>query len=372
MKTRRVFHVLPADEPFSESCGGAVSRVVANLVRPDAESVIICPSADETWGFSARQIRESWFLRCYAKSSILRRFLLKAKPLLRLLLGTLVKEATTGDVVWIHGSLGYALLLAGVSTKRGFKLVLHMHNQTGWKPEMASALREVRVVFVSQALADAALENCPDLAQVEVLLNGANPSVYFPRPQSELKADGRNTEILFVGRLIAEKGVHVLVDAMRLLYRRSAPVHARIVGSVGFAAGGTSSYLENLITDAPENVVFEGYKSGAEVAEAYREADLFCCPSAWWEPFGLVLVEAMATGIPIVATNVGGIPEVLVEGGGILVAPDDPVALADALESLAVNSDLRMRMGKEALSSFRRNFSWQMVRERYRMIFGTL
>jgi spore coat protein SA len=372
MKDRRVFHVLPADEPFSENCGGAVSRVAANLAWADAESVIVCPSADGTWGFSTRQIRKSRFLRCYAKSSILRRFLLRAKPVLRVLLGNLVKEAMAGDVVWIHSSVGHAVMLAKLASKHGFKLVLHMHNQTGWKPEMASALRQVKVVFVSQALADVALEACPDLAQVEILLNGANPSVYFPRPQTRLTTVGRNIEILFVGRLLTEKGVHVLVDAMRLLQRRSVPVRARIVGSVGFAAGGTSSYVDKLLEDAPENIVFEGYKSGTAVAEIYREADVFCCPSIWWEPFGLVLVEAMATGIPVVATNVGGIPEVLEGGGGILVPPSDPVALANALESLAVDSDLRLRMGNEALSSFRRNFSWQVVRQRYRMILGTL
>ncbi len=372
MKDRKVFHILPADEPFSERCGGAVSRVVANLVHADAEAVIVCPSADETWGFSPRQIRASRFLRCCAKSSILRRFLLKAKPLLRRLLSNLVKEAATGDVVWIHGSLGYALLLAEISSKRGFKLVLHMHNQTGWKPEMAAVLREVKVVFVSQALADVALEACPDLAQVEILLNGANPTVYFPRPESGLKSDGRDIEVLFVGRLISEKGVHVLVDAMRRLNRRSVAVRARIVGSVGFAVGGKSSYVGNLLKDAPGNVVFEGYKSGTAVAEIYREADVFCCPSVWWEPCALVLGEAMATGVPIVATSVGGTPEILAQGGGIMVPPNDPVALANALESLVLDSDLRIRMGNQALSSFKRNFSWQAVRERYRMILDTL
>ncbi len=372
MRDRRVFHVLPADEPFSESRGGAVSRVVANLVRADTESVIVCPSADGTWGFPQRQIRKSRFLLWYAKSSIFRRLLLKTKPLLRILLGNLVKEAATGDVVWIHGSLGHALLLTKISSKRGFKLVLHMHNQTGWKPEMASALREVKVVFVSQALADVALKDCPDLAQVEILLNGANPSVYFPRTPSGLQSDGRNVEVLLVGRLISEKGVHILVDAMRLLNRRSVPVRARIVGSVGFAAGGTSSYVDALLKDAPENVAFEGYKSGAAVAEIYREADVFCCPSVWSEPCALVLGEAMATGIPIVATSVGGTPEMLAEGGGILIPPNDPVALANALESLVLDSGLRIRMGHDALSSFRRNFSWQVVGERYRMILGTL
>jgi len=291
---------------------------------------------------------------------------------LGLLLGNLVKEATKGDVVWIHGNLGYALLLSEIASRRGFKLVLHMHNQTGWRPEMASALREVKVVFVSRALADVALAGCPDLARVEVLLNGADPLIYFPRPTSGLKSDGGSVRVLFVGRLIPEKGVHILVEAIRLLRCRSVPVQAHIVGSVGFAAGGSSSYVDDLLKGAPENIVFEGYKSGAAVAEIYRKADVFCCPSLWWEPCALVLGEAMATGIPIVATNVGGTPEMLAEGGGILVCPNDPVALANALESLVLDSDLRMKIGNEALRSFRRSFSWQMVRERYRMILGTL
>jgi spore coat protein SA len=367
-----VFHLLPEDEPFSAVSGGAISRVVANLVLGDADAVIVAPAADASWPFPAGQIRCSIWLRRYGASARLRRILLKIKPLLRSLLSRVVEEAQRGDVVWVHNRVAHAILLNKPAARIGFGLVLHMHNHTGWRPGMASLLRGVRVVFVSQALASEATAACPGLQSVEVLHNGADPAIFYPASKCRPEAAERSLQALFVGRLIPEKGAHILRDAMRLLRRRSIPMQARIVGSVGFAAGGVSSYLQELMRAPPDNLAFEGYRCGAALAEIYREADVFCCPSVWNEPFGLVLVEAMATGVPVVASNVGGIPEVLADGGGILVLPNDAQALADALESLTRDGAARLQLGDEALRSFRKNFAWQVVRERYRTILGTL
>jgi glycosyltransferase involved in cell wall biosynthesis len=79
----------------------------------------------------------------------------------------------------------------------------------------------------------------------------------------------------------------------------------------------------------------------------------------------MVNVEAMATGLPVVATNRGGIPEIFKEGGGVLLPPDDASALAKTLRELALDPDRRDRLGKEAYSSYQRNFSWEVVHRRY-------
>jgi spore coat protein SA len=372
MKFRRVFHVLPEDEPFSQIRGGAISRVVANLIKDDPSAAVLCSAADGSWNVPADQVRTSLLLRLYAVSRPLRLLLLRVKPALRILLGLVLRKVQKGDVVWIHSRVLHAVLLNRSATNRGFRIVLHMHNDTGWKPEMASLLKGVTIVFVSQALANEALVKCPGLESVGILHNGADPEVYHPGSRSMIHAMDRCITILFVGRLIPQKGVHILLEAMRILEQLAIPVRARIVGSAGFAVGGTSRYIGQLTSDSPSTVVFEDYKSGSAVAEFYREADIFCCPSIWNDPCPLVLFEALATGLPIVASRAGGIPEILAFGGGVLVPPEDAPVLADALASLATDRIRRIELGAEALRSFTDNFTWTAVRERYRMILEVL
>jgi len=104
------------------------------------------------------------------------------------------------------------------------------------------------------------------------------------------------------------------------------------------------------------------------LGDLFRDADIFCCPSVWDEPFGMVNVEAMASQLPVVATRSGGVPEAFFEGGGLVVERGSEYALAQAIETLVTDSTLRFRLAQEGYESFRRNFTWQTVRERYHEI----
>ena len=99
-----------------------------------------------------------------------------------------------------------------------------------------------------------------------------------------------------------------------------------------------------------------------------RTADVFCCPSVWLEAFGNVNIEAMASGTPVVASRVGGIPEIAAEGGILLVAPDSAIEIADALQKLIEDEDLRLKTGKEGLKSFRKRFTWSAIASQYQEI----
>jgi glycosyltransferase involved in cell wall biosynthesis len=108
-----------------------------------------------------------------------------------------------------------------------------------------------------------------------------------------------------------------------------------------------------------------GYRAGNEFASLLRQADIFCCPSIWNDPFPMTLLEAMSSGLPVVASRIGGIPEQLAHGGGILVPPDDKEALATALEKLLEDASYRESLGSEASRASRRHFLWDNTRSQY-------
>jgi glycosyltransferase involved in cell wall biosynthesis len=108
-----------------------------------------------------------------------------------------------------------------------------------------------------------------------------------------------------------------------------------------------------------------GYRAGHEFASLLRQADIFCCPSIWNDPFPMSLLEAMSSGLPVVASKIGGIPEQLAYGGGILVPPDDQEALADVLERLMEDASYRESLGSEASRASRGHFLWDNTRRQY-------
>jgi glycosyltransferase involved in cell wall biosynthesis len=140
---------------------------------------------------------------------------------------------------------------------------------------------------------------------------------------------------MFVGRVIPEKGPDVLIRAAGLLPAGS--VEVVIVGSQGFARDAPlSPYEQELrrVADASGAVVrFEPFVDRDHLPDLLREAEVLVVPSTWDEPSGLTAGEGMASGLPVVVSDIGGLPDV-VGDPGILVPPGDPEALAEALRCL--------------------------------------
>jgi glycosyltransferase involved in cell wall biosynthesis len=141
----------------------------------------------------------------------------------------------------------------------------------------------------------------------------------------------------FVGRLEDSKGPHVLLGAARLLHEGGGPIRVVIQGAPGLSvpADVAANYRERCVAAAGSCPV-TWVPPGPDVRGAVHAADVCVVPSVWPEPSGLTVAEAMATGTPLVASAVGGIPEqVPVEATHArLVAPGDPDALAAALAAL--------------------------------------
>ena len=368
-----VYHLLDESEPFSEHKGGAIQRIVANLLRDDEQSKVVCVSADDSWSYPESKILRLSPLRGRTRwrgalhyPPVVQKILHKGwlEPLERVL--------QPGDVVWVHNRPDLITLLSPAAQRTESKLILHMHNS--FSPyRLASSYFQIfsaveKVVFVSRFLEREARDRFVTLGHTVVMHNGADPALYYP---AEKRAEPDVPSVIFVGRIVPVKGAHVLVEAMRLLKARGIKLNARIVGA-SFFGGAIAPYLRKLRENAPDNVTFEGYATGMALADKYREADFAVCPSIWNDAFPTVNLEAMGCGLACVATTVGGIPEQFAEGGALMVPKDNAVALAEALEKLATNPRLRAELARASCLNFEKNFTWKVAGQRYQAILRTI
>ncbi len=369
-----IYHVLPEVEPFSEFAGGALSRWVAHTVRSD-DARIICPWADDSWIFDRKRLLPMTGMRWYGKFLKHRDFCLRISyrvRVLRWLMKSVVERLKDGDVLYIHNRPEYVLALPPAEKRKThYKVVLHMHNDhlANLTAAEKARLSPDLTVFNSEFLEQQGRRLVKNLENTAVLYNGADENCFYPPLSAK---ETLPVTVLFVGRLIPEKGVHILVEAMRLLQQQGSSAVARIVGSVGFGDDRSSEYLERLRLHAPSNVKFIQYTAGKALADEFRGAAIFCCPSLWEEPFGMVNVEAMASGLPVVATDAGGIPEIFAEGGGLLVPRDSIEALATALQRLILEPSLRRHLAREGFANYQKRFRWSMISAGYRALMSRL
>lgn len=205
--------------------------------------------------------------------------------------------------------------------------------------------RADRYLTVSRAAADGSRTSLPARAEViphppmvpDDLLQIAERT---PRPGFLPAEDGF---LLFAGALTPHKGVDVLLEA-----------HRRMRNKVRLLLLGTKRHDTPVIDDPDVTVAYD--VPNPQVLASWSRASIAVVPSVWHEVLGFVTVEAMITGCPVVASDVGGLREIVRHGStGLLVPPGDPGALAEALDNLLDNPDLRRRMG-EAAKVAARNF----------------
>jgi glycosyltransferase involved in cell wall biosynthesis len=169
--------------------------------------------------------------------------------------------------------------------------------------------------------------------------------------------------ILFVGRLVERKGVAQLIEAVRQL-PPGLGARLEVIGD-----GPERPRLEALVREGGlgERVALRGRVSALELRGAYEAADVLALPSILdsrsdTEGLGVVLLEAMSYGVPVIGSRVGGIPDIIVDGEtGLLVPPGDATALAWTLERLATDAELRARLSSAGREHVRDHFSWDRI-----------
>lgn len=177
---------------------------------------------------------------------------------------------------------------------------------------------------------------------------GYDESVFKPGPYHPL---GNPVRLIFVGALWEGKGPQVAIEALYLLSQREdiPPVHLDIFGD---GAEGFKQYLHRLILERglSERVTFHGFVPWPQLVQAMHRSDILVFPSIWDEPFAAVPIQAMACGLPVVATWAGGTPEGFADGEtALLVPPNDPQALADAIVRLVRDEDLRRKLRENGI-----------------------
>jgi phosphatidylinositol alpha-mannosyltransferase len=196
-------------------------------------------------------------------------------------------------------------------------------------------------------------------ADYRVIPNGIDfPRFHTRCPPLEQLADERPT-VLFVGRLEKRKGLKFLLRAWPKVLERQPNARLVVVGR-GRPLEGYRRFAARQGW-SPADVVFAGYVPAEDLPRYYQSCDVFCAPNTGQESFGIVLLEAMAAGAPIVASDIAGYRDVVADGEqGLLVEPKNPGALADAVSRLLANPELRARL-RRAGQEKARAYDWPRV-----------
>lgn len=227
-----------------------------------------------------------------------------------------------------------------------------------WQPLLGRFFRQLDgLIAVSDAARDSASRLFP--GDYQVIPNGIDLSRFRTGRRF---ADGDSRTILFVGRQDNRKGFATLFEAFLQIKPLFPGLRLQVVGP--FEPHFCRHYQKIASQHGVTGLTFEGYILPKALPAFYGGADIFCAPSLGCESFGIVLLEAMAAGLPVVASDIVGYRTLLRHGQqGLLVPPGQPVDLAEALTTLLQNPDRRLEMGRQGQLTACQ-YSWDRIIDR--------
>lgn len=210
------------------------------------------------------------------------------------------------------------------------------------------------IICVSKALKNSIMELGIPENKILVIPNGINTEYFFAN-----KNDTKVKEILFVGSLTRNKGVGFLLDAYSKIYRKFPEFSLRIIGD-GPEEELFKNHSKELGLD--RKIIFQESIPHNEIGSIMRRSYMFVLPSLQ-EGFGVVLLEALASGLPCIAFDSGGIKDILGDGRGVLVQPGNVEELYLAIELLIINREMYEKLSEKGLE-FSKDFSWNIIATR--------
>ena len=251
-------------------------------------------------------------------------------------------------------------------------VVLHVHNPLTVHRNNLHLLIANRVLFVSEAHMQQTTHFHRVAARARVLHNPVDVGYYASGRslRAELGLGEGDVVVVAIGQIVPRKGIDVLLEAAVRLLPTHPRLHFLVVGPEKVLHPDYPAELRAR-AEAPElGGRFRFLGPRADVPDLLASADIFALPTRD-EPFGLVVAEAMAASLPVVTTNIGGIPEVIGSSdAGILLDPDDVAGFAEAIGRLAESPEERARRGAHGKRRVEREFSFAVFREQLAQVYA--
>jgi alpha-maltose-1-phosphate synthase len=341
-----------------------LARELAGLV----DLTVHCQGADRTGAMAHRP----WEL------------LARANPALQTISTDLAMTAAVGGADLVHSHTWYANLAGHLATLLyGVPHVVTTHSLEPLRPWKAEQLgggyalsswcertaveAAAAVVAVSDGMRADVLAAYPAVPpeRVRVIRNGIDTHQYQPDPGTDvLERYGVALDrpyVIFIGRVTRQKGLPVLLRAAAHLDPGAQLVLCAGQADTPELEAEVDGLVASLTARRQGVHLISGMLAKPEVIQLLSHARVFCCPSVY-EPLGIVNLEAMACGAAVVASRVGGIPEVVADGEtGLLVPPSDPSALANALNELLADPTRAAQMGEAGRKRAVAEFGWPQI-----------
>ena len=281
-------------------------------------------------------------------------FMSKNRYLADQMLKIILKSKDKNQIIEIHNR-PYLLDFIYKKTNK-FPITLFFHNDPKTMKGSKSVLEREKVLercaaifcvskYIRNQFLDGIKVNCQ---KVHVLYNGVDRTLKtFPI---------KKKEVIFVGRLVIEKGLDLYVDVVSAVAKNFPDWDFRLIGSYRLGDNdNTNSYTYKVIKEFKKignQAKFHGFKTHNFVQKKMKDASIIIIPSLWEEPFGLVAAEAMSNGISIIASKVGGIPEI-VKNNGVLIKDINSTKLEHILIDLMNDEEKRSIYQKKAWDNFK-------------------
>jgi spore coat protein SA len=289
-----------------------------------------------------------------------------------------VVERSTCDLIHIHNEAYLVQPLSGPVRK----IALHVNDEVISRmdpPALSAFAASVdQVVACSRyiersilaAFADAHLSPPP----IRVIYNGVNTDVYSrlridPDRLAQLRQSvglSNGPVVLFVGRMIEQKGPHLALRAFRRVQESCLDAQLLFVGAPWYSRDNKSRFVDYIREEAGAqmnvSVRFTGYVNQEDLPYYFAMADVFVCPSIWDDPSPFVAYEAQAMGVPVVGSQRGGIPEIVEHGRtGYCVDVFNIPLFAQKISSLLTNDSIRRKMGSEGRTRINDHFNMRLI-----------
>lgn len=266
------------------------------------------------------------------------------------------------DIVHIHGPVAPVLpyLALKYSNAKNFVTCHSAHEDSFgyllWEPVLEQYFRKIDgLIAVSEVARDSVLRYFP--GEYRIIPNGIDTSRFKPENEPIPKLKKFSPKILFVGRFEPRKGLKYLLQAFPMIIDEFPSAKLIVVGR-GFLERYYRSYVEEHIK---ENVVFVGHVTPEDLPRYYASCDIYCSPATGAESFGIVLLEAMATGKPIVASDIPGYRRVMEHNKeGLFSKACDPQALADKIIHLLNDERAMSELGQNGRKKSLK-YDWKIV-----------